>query len=129
MLPLELAKLTALMERTSGSPEVKIGLIDGPVVTQHPDLAANTSARFREVRRHVHAAQQHGVPARDLCRRNLIRNAEFSGARHLPRLYAPDSPHFRRKDHGQRTNAQRDAATSLPRRSSNVSMPARESST
>jgi subtilisin family serine protease len=39
MLPLELVKLTALMERTSGSPEVKIGLIDGPVVTQHPDLA------------------------------------------------------------------------------------------
>jgi subtilisin family serine protease len=27
------------MERTSGSPDVKIGLIDGPVVTQHPDLA------------------------------------------------------------------------------------------
>jgi subtilisin family serine protease len=39
MFPLELVKLTALMERTSGSPEVKIGLIDGPVVTQHPDLA------------------------------------------------------------------------------------------
>ena len=39
MSPLELVKLTALMERTSGSPEVKIGLIDGPVVTQHPDLA------------------------------------------------------------------------------------------
>src|SRR5262245_46063183 len=39
MVPLELAKLTALMECTSGSPDVKIGLIDGPVVTQHPDLA------------------------------------------------------------------------------------------
>ena len=39
MEPLDLVKLTALMERTSGSPEVKIGLIDGPVVTQHPDLA------------------------------------------------------------------------------------------
>lgn len=39
MFPLELVKLTALMERASGSPEVKIGLIDGPVVTQHPDLA------------------------------------------------------------------------------------------
>lgn len=39
MVPLELTKLTALMERTSGSREVKIGLIDGPVVTQHPDLA------------------------------------------------------------------------------------------
>ena len=38
MSPLELVKLTALMERTSGSPEVKIGLVDGPVVTQHPDL-------------------------------------------------------------------------------------------
>jgi subtilisin family serine protease len=39
MDPLDLVKLTALMERTSGSPELKIGLIDGPVVTQHPDLA------------------------------------------------------------------------------------------
>jgi subtilisin family serine protease len=38
MVPLELAKLTALMERTSGSPDVQIGLVDGPVVTQHPDL-------------------------------------------------------------------------------------------
>ena len=38
MLPLELVKLTALMERTSGNPEVRIGLIDGPVVTQHADL-------------------------------------------------------------------------------------------
>ena len=37
--PLELVKLKALMERTSGSREVKIGLIDGPVVTQHADLA------------------------------------------------------------------------------------------
>jgi subtilase family protein len=46
MIPLELAKLTMLMKRTSGSPEVKIGLIDGPVVTQHPDLAGE---RLREI--------------------------------------------------------------------------------
>lgn len=39
MNPLELVKLTALMERTSGHPDVKIGLIDGPVVVQHADLA------------------------------------------------------------------------------------------
>ena len=39
MAPLDLVRLTPLMERSSGSPEVKIGLIDGPVVTQHPDLA------------------------------------------------------------------------------------------
>lgn len=40
MGPLDLVKLTALMERTSGRPEVTIGLIDGPVVTQHPDLVS-----------------------------------------------------------------------------------------
>lgn len=39
MLPLELVKLTTLMERTEGNPKVKIGLIDGPVVTQHPEMA------------------------------------------------------------------------------------------
>src|SRR5437764_917142 len=39
MNPLELVKLTALMERTSGSPEVRIGLIDGPVAAEHAGLA------------------------------------------------------------------------------------------
>ena len=38
MNPLDLIKLVALMERTRGSPDVKIGLIDGPVATQHSDL-------------------------------------------------------------------------------------------
>jgi subtilisin family serine protease len=38
MDPLDLVKLTALMERSSGTPDVKLGLIDGPVVTEHPDL-------------------------------------------------------------------------------------------
>ena len=46
MDPLDLVKLTALMERTSGSPEVKIGLIDGPVAIQHLDLAGE---RLREI--------------------------------------------------------------------------------
>ena len=46
MNSLGLLKLIALMERTSGSPGIKIGLIDGPVYTQHPDLAAE---RFREI--------------------------------------------------------------------------------
>lgn len=39
MGPLELVMLPPLMERTSGSPNVRIGLIDGPVLTHHPDLA------------------------------------------------------------------------------------------
>src|SRR5574338_576938 len=46
MLALDLVKLTPLMRRTSGNPEVKIGLIDGPVSTRHPDLS---SRRFREI--------------------------------------------------------------------------------
>jgi len=37
--PLELTKLTGLMHRNSGSPAVKIGLVDGPVSSQHPDFA------------------------------------------------------------------------------------------
>ena len=46
MLPTELVKLTALMARTSGSPDIKIGLIDGPVSTGHSDLAKD---RLREI--------------------------------------------------------------------------------
>lgn len=46
MDPLSLVKLTALMDRTSGNSDVKIGLIDGPVVPQHPDLAGE---RLREI--------------------------------------------------------------------------------
>jgi subtilisin family serine protease len=40
MLALELVRLTTLMALSSGRPEVQIGLIDGPVVTRHPDLAS-----------------------------------------------------------------------------------------
>ncbi|PYS93723.1 MAG: peptidase S8 [Acidobacteria bacterium] len=39
MNPLDMVKLTGLMEITSGISETIIGLIDGPVATNHPDLA------------------------------------------------------------------------------------------
>jgi subtilisin family serine protease len=39
MGPLDLVNLTPLMVRTIGRGEVKIGLIDGPVAMDHPDLA------------------------------------------------------------------------------------------
>jgi subtilisin family serine protease len=39
MTPLDLVRLTPLTDRTSGRPEVTIGLIDGPVVMDHPELA------------------------------------------------------------------------------------------
>jgi subtilisin family serine protease len=40
MNPLDLVKLTALMELGGGRREIIIGLIDGPVATDHPDLMA-----------------------------------------------------------------------------------------
>ncbi len=46
MSPLDLVKLTPLMEVTRGRPEITIGLIDGPVVVNHPDLAGD---RIREL--------------------------------------------------------------------------------
>src|SRR6266699_3879532 len=46
MNQLDLVKLTALMERTSGKPEIMVGLLDGPVTTNHPDLA---SEHIREI--------------------------------------------------------------------------------
>jgi subtilisin family serine protease len=39
MGPLDLVNLTSLMQRTGGSAQVTIALIDGPVNTSHPDLA------------------------------------------------------------------------------------------
>jgi hypothetical protein len=39
MDPLSLVKLTQLMDLTSGRPDVAIGLIDGPLAIDHPDLA------------------------------------------------------------------------------------------
>src|SRR3954451_16925483 len=39
--PLGLVGLRALMDLTSGRPEIAIGLIDGPVASGHPDLASN----------------------------------------------------------------------------------------
>ena len=43
---LDLVTLSPLMKLTSGKPKIKIGLIDGPVTTNHPELA---SANIREI--------------------------------------------------------------------------------
>ncbi len=37
--PLDVVYLAPLMERTNGMPEIVVGLIDGPVAMDHPDLA------------------------------------------------------------------------------------------
>jgi hypothetical protein len=38
MTPLELVRLSPLIAQTAGRPEVLVGLIDGPVRIDHPDL-------------------------------------------------------------------------------------------
>ncbi|MEM2890128.1 MAG: S8 family serine peptidase [Candidatus Hadarchaeum sp.] len=53
MTPLDLVRLTPLMDRTSGRPDVTIGLIDGPVVMNHPELA---SQHVREIPRNTNGA-------------------------------------------------------------------------
>jgi subtilisin family serine protease len=46
MDPLSLVRLSPLMDRTSGIPEVRIGLIDGPVAFDHPGLQTE---RIRQI--------------------------------------------------------------------------------
>jgi subtilisin family serine protease len=46
MDPLNLVRLTPLMDLSDGGPEIVLGLMDGPVVMDHPDLAGGT---IREV--------------------------------------------------------------------------------
>ena len=48
MSSVDLVSLTALIDRTSGVPDVIVGLIDGPVALNHPELA---SQHIREVQR------------------------------------------------------------------------------
>jgi subtilisin family serine protease len=45
--PLSLVRLTPLMNRSRGRPEVKIGLIDGPVDLDHPALARDQVQELR----------------------------------------------------------------------------------
>jgi len=46
MSPIELVRLSALMERSQGRPEIAVALVDGPVAQDHPDLA---DASIREL--------------------------------------------------------------------------------
>jgi subtilisin family serine protease len=47
MAPLDLVRLTPLMQRSGGRPEIVVGLVDGPVALDHPDL---TGERIQHVK-------------------------------------------------------------------------------
>jgi subtilisin family serine protease len=56
MSPLDLVKLAPLMQITSGRPEILIGLLDGPVDLDHPELMAQ---HIRELPSGLHGPHSH----------------------------------------------------------------------
>jgi hypothetical protein len=106
--PLRAVKLTALMERTSGSPEVKIGLIDGPVVTRHPDLEDGRLREIAGISRGTctqadSVACMHGTFVAGILSAKRVQRT-----RHLSRLYRPAPPHFPSRSQAG-ANADRDS--------------------
>jgi hypothetical protein len=51
MVPTQLIRLIALMERNAGGPDVSIGLIDGPVFSRHPPLNAEHLRQIGDLNR------------------------------------------------------------------------------
>jgi hypothetical protein len=88
-----LINLHFLMARTSGSPKISIGLIDGPVNTKHPALI---NAKIREIPGNVSRgcvnkesiACTHGTFVAGM----LAVKKRFHCTRHLSKLRFADSP-------------------------------------
>ena len=97
---LDLVKLTALMELTSGDSDVVVGLIDGPVLTDHLDLASEKVRTLPgkaegKCTRPDNAACAHGTfVAGILCaRRDSTAPAICPGCTLLVRPIFPDTTH------------------------------------
>ena len=73
-----------------------VGLIDGPVAINHPDLTQETTyARPLGSARHMHAGHERGLPAWNLCRRHFVRQTGLRRAGDLPELHStPIRPVF-----------------------------------
>lgn len=64
MRHLDLVHLSPLMQRTSGHPDIKIGLVDGPVLLSHPDLEHESLSLLEKDAgqpRYPNIAIQHGT--------------------------------------------------------------------
>ncbi len=57
MSPLDLVKLTALMERTSGRTELIIGLIDGPIALTRQSCRCAYSRDSRKISWHMRSSR------------------------------------------------------------------------
>ena len=98
MRPLELVNLDRLMARSTGRSQVIIGLIDGPVSMDHPDLSgAQLPRSSRTAPRIVLVRQQCRLHARDIRRGHTLRQAGIFSAGHLSRLHAAGAADLRRR--------------------------------
>ena len=87
MTPIDLVRLTALRDRTGGSPDVVVGLIDGPVAVDHPDLANEYIRPIPESPTAHATAQVARLACMALCRRNSLRKKGLWRSRDLSKLY------------------------------------------
>jgi hypothetical protein len=99
MAPLDLVNLSGLMELTTGKRDIVVGLIDGPVATDHADLAgsaiwklpgkAGSACSKANSQRRLHARHIHcGHPPRP---------TRLGSAGHLPELRVAGLSHLRRR--------------------------------
>ena len=115
MTPLDLVRLTALTDRTAGRPDVIIGLIDGPVAMNHPELA---SQHIHEIPGNARGACTqansmaclHGTFVAGI----LVRQAGIGRSSDLSRLHLASAADLRRNDSGERRDAERDARRTRP---------------
>ena len=101
MSPAQSIRLTALMERTSGSPDFHIGLIDGPVFTQHPDFNAAHLRGLTSPNGATCTERKHGMLAWYVHCRSSVRQADLAGAGALSGLHAPPASHLQRDGAGR----------------------------
>lgn len=91
-LHLGMAGLTRLLEATCGSPEVTVGMIDGPVLLDHPDLREAAAYQLPGSRRPQDAAEyEHGtfIAGMLFARRGAAAPAICPGCRFVLRAIFP----------------------------------------
>ena len=123
---LDLVKLSPLMARGRGSPELKIGLIDGPVAIEHPDfesehlraISANSKATCTRTNS---AACLHGTFVAGI----LSAKRGSPAPAICPDCTLLDTARVRRDDLGPRIHAERNAPRTRDGDHSTVSTRAR----
>jgi hypothetical protein len=106
---LDLVGLPPLMARTSGRPDISIGLIDGPIAVDHPELSpGNIHVLSGQVAGALCGRQQHGsMRTRHVYRRRTTRQARFRGARHLSGMHSACASDLRGGNPGWRDHPRR----------------------